>query len=149
MGKRRVFNVVLLFAVACIWIYIMYRVCSIYSGQDAERHHAPAGMVQHNPDIDYRLTLSYRMPFDVGEDVPDRKDGPAIRGASETEPVQSGRYVGRICADGEELLVLQIDGEYVYAADDAGVGGHTCTVVSSATDTLTVRYGDNIFRICM
>ena len=46
-------------------------------------------------------------------------------------------------------MVLEIDGMYVYTAEDAGLNGNTCRIVSHFGDTVSVKYNDMIFNVCI
>lgn len=149
MERNSRFNMVLVVIAAGIWIYIMYKVLSIYFRRDTELPRTSASAEPASAEYDYRLSLKYDMPFDIGEIQDEKKEN--VRKPPDAKPkVQHPyRYIGKICTGKHEVMVLEINGEYVYTAEDAGLNGKTCRIAAHSEDTVTVIYNEMTFNVCI
>lgn len=110
-----------------------------------------AHSIRKPPDVKYgyMLSLKYDIPFDIGEKAEKKKQDAQPPPPLKPAPLRPCRYIGKICNGKEEVMVLEIDGMYVYTAEDAGLNGNTCRIVSHFGDTVSVRYNDMIFNVCI
>ena len=149
MERNSRFNIVLIVMTAGIWIYIMYKVLPIYFRRGPDLSLPTVSAKPPNVKYGYMLSLKYDIPFDIGEKPEKKKQDVQPPPPLKPAPLRPCRYIGKICNGKEEVMVLEIDGMYVYTAEDAGLNGNTCRIVSHFGDTVSVKYNDMIFNVCV